>query len=164
MKPLDYAITEIGNEEIPRGSNWGIHVQKYLKDVGINFPASWCMAYVYWCVDEWAHLIGISNPLVKTGGVLAQWNTVNPAYKIKAPFVTPLQPGDIFIMDFGKGLGHTGFVESVVSNGDKAPVEINTIEGNTNDTGSREGYEVCRRKRKISSCVGFIRIPLEQAV
>jgi len=36
--------------------------------------------------------------------------------------------------------------------------KIHTIEGNTNDTGSREGYEVCRRVRDISKCKGFIRI------
>jgi hypothetical protein len=63
-------------------------------------------------------------------------------------------PGDIFIMDFGKGKGHTGFVESV--NGDI----IHTIEGNSNDDGNREGYEVCRKPggRKISSIKGFIRV------
>lgn len=152
MTPLEAAIQEIGNEEIPRGSNWGHHVQKYLKDVGINFPASWCMAFVYWCVDEWAHATGNKNPLVKTGGVIHQWNQVNPSlklinrnYKVKT--------GDIFIMDFGKGLGHTGFIEKV--DGDI----LHTIEGNTNDTGSREGYEVCRRERKISQMKGFISIP-----
>ena len=55
-------------------------------------------------------------------------------------------------MDFGKGLGHTGFVEKVEGN------VIHTIEGNTNDTGSREGYEVCRRTRKVEQCKGFIRL------
>ena len=62
------------------------------------------------------------------------------------------QEGDIFIMDYGKGLGHTGFVERIEGS------KIHTIEGNTNDTGSREGYEVCRRVRDISKCKGFIRI------
>jgi len=151
MTPIEIAITQIGKEELPRGSNWGEHVQKYLKSVGINFPASWCMAFVYWCVDEWAHTTGHANPLVRTGGVLAQWN------QFKGEKISPsatVKPGDIFIQDHGKGLGHTGIVESV--EGDT----IHTIEGNTNDTGSREGYMVCRRKRKISSCIGFIRISL----
>jgi len=143
MNHLQIAITQIGNQEIPKNSNWGEHVQKYLKSVGITFPASWCGAFVYWCCKQ----AYPTNILYKTGGVLMQWNKVLPQYKHSEPKV-----GDIFIMDFGKGLGHTGFVENIIGN------EIETIEGNSNDEGSREGYEVCRRKRKISSCKGFIRI------
>lgn len=143
MKHLEIARTQLGVEEIPRGSNWGEHVKKYLNSVGINFPASWCMAFVYWCCKE----ANKKTPLIKTGGVLLQWRKIPEQYKFSQP-----EPGDIFIMDFGKGLGHTGFVEQVI---DK---NIHTIEGNTNDTGSREGYEVCRRYRKISACKGFIRL------
>lgn len=142
MNHIQVAITQIGKEEIPRKSNWGEHVQKYLKSVGITLPASWCMAFVYWCCKE-------ANPstiLFKTGGCLKQWNKVDPKYKHSTPM-----PGDVFIMDFGGGLGHTGFVENVVGE------NIETIEGNSNDEGSREGYEVCRRVRKISKCKGFIR-------
>ena len=142
MGHIQVAISQIGVEEIPKGSNWGQEVKKYLNSVGIDFPASWCMAFVYWCVEQ----TGI-NPLIKTGGVLRQWNEIDPARKFKVP-----QAGDIFIMDFGKGLGHTGFVEEVQGN------LIKTIEGNTNDTGSREGFEVCRRVREIKKCKGFIRV------
>lgn len=143
MNPLQLAILELGKEEIPRGSNWGEHVEKYLAAVGIGFPASWCMAFVYWCVEN----SDIKNNLIKTGGVLKQWYEVNPIYKSSSPRI-----GDIFIIDYGRGLGHTGFVENVVGD------TIYTVEGNTNDTGSREGYEVCRRQRKISDCKGFIHL------
>ena len=78
---------------------------------------------------------------------MGQWNEVAKQYKSKTP-----QVGSIFIMDYGKGLGHTGIVERI--DGDT----LYTIEGNTNDEGSREGYEVCRRTRKASKCVGFIHI------
>lgn len=157
MTPLNVAIGELGKEEIPRGSNWGEHVKKYLHSVGINFPASWCMAFIYWCVEAAGIRVNVGNvgsaifvnPLVRTGGVLAQWNQVDIKYKIT---VSP-DVGDIFIMDYGHGLGHTGFIEKI--EGDT----LHTIEGNTNDTGSREGYEVCRRYRKIKACKGFIRIP-----
>ncbi len=144
MNQIQIAILELGKEEIPRGSNWGEHVQKYLASVGIDFPAAWCMAFVYWCVEK----SETKNQLVKTAGVLRQWNEVNPILKSSSPRI-----GDIFIMDFGKGLGHTGFVENI--DGDM----IHTIEGNTTtETGSREGYEVCRRYRKISACKGFIHL------
>ena len=143
MNHIQVAITQIGKEEIPRNSNWGEHVQKYLKSVGITFPASWCMSFVYWCCKE-------ANPntiLFKTGGVLKQWAKTDVKYRHTSPLA-----GDVFIMDHGHGLGHTGFVENVVGD------EIHTIEGNTNDEGLREGYEVCRRVRKTSSCIGFIRL------
>ncbi|EKT4520794.1 CHAP domain-containing protein, partial [Flavobacterium psychrophilum] len=52
----------------------------------------------------------------------------------------------------GKGLGHTGIVEKVIEK------TIYTIEGNTNDDGSREGYKVCRRKRNIKTIKAFIRL------
>jgi hypothetical protein len=162
MNHIQIAITQIGQEEVPRGSNWGTTekpaVINYLRSVDIPFPASWCMAFVYWCVEEAKVRIqmpgqaGLRNPLIKTGGVMKQWNEIEKQFgQPKCKFTDP-KPGDIFIMDFGNGLGHTGFVESV----DRE--FIHTIEGNTNDTGSREGYEVCRRKRKTSSCKGFIRI------
>lgn len=144
MTGLQIAQNEVGNKEIPEGSNWGIHVQKYLASVGIKVPASWCMAFVYWCCKE----ADANTPLIKTGGVLNQWNKVNSKYKYNEP-----QIGDIFIMDFGKGLGHTGFVESI--NGDF----IHTIEGNaTTKSGSREGIEVCRKIRNKKSIKGYIRL------
>lgn len=142
---LQIAITQLDKAEVPIGSNWGPTVKAYLNSVGINFPASWCMAFVYWTFNEAAKQLSVQNPLVKTGGVLAHYNKASK-FRVKDP-----QAGDIFIMDFGNGLGHTGLVESV--QGDV----IHTIEGNTNDTGSREGYEVCRRTRKKSAIKGYLR-------
>lgn len=146
LKALEIAITQIGEEEKPRGSNWGHPVQDYLASVGIHFQASWCMAFMYWCFLGAAKSLGIKTPLTKTGGVLKAWQKAPAAVKVTDP-----QPGDIFIQDHGHGLGHTGIVERV--EGDI----VHTIEGNTNDTGSREGYEVCRRTRKRSSIIGYLR-------
>lgn len=155
LKALEIAITQIGKEENPRGSNWGKAgdpVPGYLASVGINFPASWCMAFMYWCVMEainalpteqmkWINGLQSYNPLYHTGGVLDQLKFIQPENKMPQAGSAP-QPGDIFIMDLGHGLGHTGMVESVESDG-----TLHTIEGNTNDTGSREGYEVARKVR-----------------
>lgn len=138
---LKKAITQLGQHENPLGSNWGKPVQDYLKAVNIGFPASWCMAFVYWCYGN------ENNPLIKTGGVLRAWNEADKKYRV----VGEPQPGDIFIMNFGKGLGHTGIVEKV----DKTFVY--TIDGNTNDSGSREGIEVCRKQRLRSKMVGYLR-------
>ncbi len=147
-KHLEIAISQLGVEEAKGTPNWGKQVEQYLLSIGLKQAASWCMAFVFWCARE---AYGSSNKMVKTGGVLRQWQKVESKYK----FVKDPQPGDIFIMDYGKGLGHTGFVESVEGN------TLHTIEGNTNDEGSREGYEVCRRTRTFpgSKIVGFIRLP-----
>lgn len=146
QKTLEIAIAQIGVEEIPKNTNSGPEVEIYLRSVGLTKGYSWCMAFIYWCTQKAALQIAIKNPLKKTGGVLDQYNSRPLLIK------TLPQPGDIFILDLGKGLGHTGIVEKVVGN------IIHTIEGNTNDNGSREGYKVCRRKREIKTIKGFLRL------
>jgi hypothetical protein len=147
LEALKVALTQLGKQENPKNSNWGKPVQDYLASVGITSPASWCMAYVYWCFNKAALDLKIPNPLIKTGGVLAHWNQVDKKYRV----TTSPEPGDIFIMDFSGGKGHTGIVESTTAS------HINTIEGNSNDEGSREGYEVCKRTRPKTSIKGYLR-------
>lgn len=150
---MQIASSQKGLEEIPRNSNWGKNVQKYLNSVGINFPASWCMAFVYWCYNETFKSLNLPNPLTCSGGVLNVWNSMPVSYRVNKP-----QRGDIFIMDFGSGHGHTGIVTGNVGK------YILTMEGNSNENGSREGYEVVATPtphlpngRLISSCKGFLR-------
>lgn len=147
-KALSVAITQIGESEKPLGSNWGHPVQDYLASVNINFPASWCMAFVYWCFKQASEELNIINPLAKTAGVLNEYNLDKLNHVTGDP-----QPGDIFIMDFGGGLGHTGIVEKI--NDDKS---LSTIEGNTNNNGSREGIAVERKLRhNTKPIIGFLR-------
>lgn len=149
LKALEVAATQIGKEENPRGSNWGKvgdPVPGYLASVRISFPASWCMAFVYWCFKQASASVQGTLP-PKTGGVLNAWTLAKDA-RVQDP-----QPGDIFIMDHGHGLGHTGIIEKVDQDG-----TLHTIEGNTNDEGVREGYEVCRRVRhQQKPIIGYLR-------
>lgn len=148
QKALDIARSQVGEEEHPRGSNWGHPVQDYLARVGIAFPASWCMSFMYWSFDEAVKsLKNRANPLIRTGGVLNAWNKAAVKYRVSGE----PQEGDIFIMDLGHGLGHTGIIETI-QNG-----MLHTIEGNTNDSGSREGFEVCRRVREPNKMKGYLR-------
>lgn len=149
-RALQIIIGQLGQQEHPKGSNWGRPVQDYLAAVKINFPASWCMALVYYCYEQAAMQLGITNPLYQTGGVLSQWNNS------KQHHVGNPQSGDIFIMDFGHGLGHTGIIETI----DKSALKLSlhTIDGNTNDTGSREGFEVCRKIRDPQKMKGYLRV------
>jgi CHAP domain len=147
---LKIAQTQLGVSEMPVGSNDGPEVRKYLQSVGLGAGFAWCMAFVYWCVENAAKKNDLKNPLIKTGSVLKQYNETNCHKLPKTSRV--IKPGDVFIMEFKKGQGHTGFVENIKGN------VVNTIEGNTNDDGSREGYEVARRQRPLSSFKGFIQL------
>lgn len=140
------AKSQLNVQEWPLKNNKGPGVKKYLNSVGLGEGYAWCMAFVYWCVQEVCSDYQATNALLKTGGVLKQW-TSRAELRVSTP-----QAGDIFIMDFGKGLGHTGIVIEV--QGDS----IVSIEGNTNVQASREGYIVAQKKRKISSInKGFLR-------
>ncbi len=151
QRALQIAAANEGVSELPRNSNSGPEVNIYLKSVGLKPGFPWCMAFVYWCVDQAAKELALKNPLVKTGGVLRQWNETSLR---KFPSrATAVQPGNIFIMEFSHGTGHTGIVEKVAGG------LVYTIEGNTNDDGSREGYEVARRQRAITGIKGFIQLP-----
>lgn len=151
---LKVAITQIGVMEDPPGSNKGPQVNAYLASVGLPPGLFWCAAFVYWCFDKAAVNIGKANPLVKTGHVMTHWNkttgkkiTMNEA--VNKPSL--IKPGHIFILNTGGSAGHTGLVEKVEGG------IIHTIEGNSNNSGSRNGIGVFRLQRKIAKINrGFI--------
>lgn len=61
----------------------------------------------------------------------------------------------VFLVGNPDDFTHIGFVERVFV--DNGLVYVQTIEGNSNETGSREGYKVCRNKR-LAKHLTFIRI------
>jgi hypothetical protein len=157
---LDIARGEIGVREDPPNSNRGPKVDQYVREVGLN-PASgfpWCAAFVYWCFSQGARVAGVSNPLIKTAGVQDHWqraiaggiHCISAAEAAGNP--DEIQPGMIFVMGMSGGAGHTGLVERISGS------LLTTIEGNTNDNGSREGIGVFRRSsRHIANInLGFI--------
>jgi hypothetical protein len=156
---LKVACSQVGQKEVPVGSNKGPMVTKYLKSVGITSPAAWCMAFVYWCYLEAARAAGLHCPVVRTAGVLDCWNKTASnlkLHKVEAMSRPELiSAGDQIVFQHGNGTGHTGIVESF----DRLTMTIHTIEGNTNGDGGREGYEVMRKLRKLDDVhlVGFIR-------
>lgn len=163
VEALRIAATQIGVMEQPLGSNRGPEVDRYLRTVGLDpaegsFP--WCAAFVFSCFDEAARALGRANPVIRTAGVLDHWTQAGSRgiprlTAAKAHMHEALvRPGLIFIIDTGApgGAGHTGLIEGV-DNG-----KLVTIEGNTNDGGSREGVGVFRRtgRRVRDINVGFI--------
>lgn len=152
---LAVAIREIGAREEPPGSNRGPRVDQYLRAVGLDpargsFP--WCAAFAYWCFGRAADELGRPNPVIRTAGVLDHWRKAGEAGIKRLPAAAAIDdpgrvhPGMLFVLDTGGGTGHTGFVERVEGG------RLVTVEGNTNDDGTREGVGVFRRAgRKIAS-------------
>jgi hypothetical protein len=151
---LNIAITQVGVLERPPASNRGPEVDQYLASVGLPPGLFWCAAFVYWCFDKAAIEVGKTNPLVKTGHVMTHWNKTT-GRKIKTPEAIDkpslVKPGHIFILNTGGSNGHTGIVEKVDGG------FIHTIEGNSNNEGSRNGIGVFRLQRRVSKINrGFI--------
>jgi len=154
---LEVAGAEVGTRE-SGGPNRGPRVDEYLRTVGLD-PARgsypWCAAFVYYCFTRAARLQSRHNPCVKTAGCMDHWRRAPAAARIaiedvlSAPQV--VLPGAIFIVDHGRGKGHTGLVERIAAG------MVHTIEGNTDPGGSREGDGVYRRIRPLSTInTGFI--------
>jgi lysozyme family protein len=157
---LKVAAGEIGVREQPPGSNRGPRVDQYLSSVAPTLVgAPWCMAFVYFCFAQAAAAQGVANPAPRTASVWGSWNAaqampgarVVPGAEASAD-PTLIEPGMVFHIDTGGGTGHAGFVVDVVAG------RLVTIEGNTNDGGSREGIGVfTRSSRPVASInLGFV--------
>lgn len=168
LQSLAIAATQIGQMEQPVCSNRGPMVDQYLRCVGSPLDGStdsraWCMAFVYWCFREAATGLNRSTPLQKTAGCLDQWNRAAGQQAKGVARLTAVQvfadptlvkPGLVFVHDHGHGLGHTGIVERLLPGG-----RLVTIEGNTNNDGSRAGvgvFRLERRKLNDDCLAGFI--------
>ncbi len=151
---LKVAVKQLGVMEDPPGSNKGPVVDQYLASVGLPSGLFWCAAFVYWGFDKASTTLGKKNPLFKTGHVMTHWNKttgkkITTDEAVNKPSL--IKPGHIFIMNTGGAAGHTGIVEKVEGG------FIHTIEGNSNNAGSRNGIGVFRLQRKIGKINrGFI--------
>lgn len=149
---LDVAADEVGVHEQPLGSNRGPKVDQYIRTTGLDptqdsYP--WCMCFVYWCFTQAAQQAGVQNLVPKNGSVHGAWErsqakpgvVVVPALAARRD-PAQIKPGMVFFIDTGNSHGHVGIVAANVNS------FLETIEGNTNDNGSREGIGVFRRTRR----------------
>ena len=143
--------------EVPRNSSRGPQVDEYLLRAGVRAGLSWCCAFVYWCFDEAAKDLTLTNPMVRTAGCLDHWDrsAAHGAQRIMAAQAVSnpalVRAGMVFVMDHGCGLGHMGLVEKVKGG------LMTTLEGNTDASRTREGGGVYRLSRKLKEVnKGFI--------
>ena len=132
--PLDVALTQLGVRET--APNRGPQVDEYLRSVGLEPTAGsypWCVAFVRWCCSR----VGVWLP--RTAGVKRLWE-MGEDLRVDVPMT-----GDIAIHLRPDGLGHCGFVMDWTTTDDGTMIQ--TIDGNTNAEGSREGDRVAIKDR-----------------
>jgi len=139
---------QIGVVELT-GNNDGEMVEEYLAttDLGDGYP--WCAAFIYWNYVQFGHELIMKYPAYAP----SYFPDDNVIYTRGEGFKCPPQPGDVIGIYFSskKRIAHVGFYD-----GETEDYFI-TVEGNTNDAGSREGQGVYRKYRpkgtiyKISS-------------
>ena len=143
------------------GKNRGHQIDGWNRDVGAALGSPWCAAWVYGMHKVAAASLGIVNECPRTAGALKLWHLAPE--RARRPIAAP---GDVFVLDTGDpgGFGHVGIVETVAPDG----LTITTIEGNTNEAGSREGNAVARHERwrptdgKRGRLVGYLSLGPEE--
>ena len=147
------AETQIGVEEVPRGSNQGAFVNLYQDDNLGCHGESWCADFVCWCLRRLIHenspVRAIKPPSTRAAWGFAEWAATVPGVKVLSPSKVKPQRNDIVEYVFS----HVGIVQDF-SNG-----VVHAIEGNTNLDGSREGYGVFLHPRYPSTVRAIIRVP-----
>ncbi len=177
------AESQIGVQEDPPHVNKGAALQKYfvadnyvpdsapsgsslqssaysLQPVDEGYP--WCAAFVSWCIQELARqmvnrkgpLLPFAPPRLCRAFDLPAWGTHAQGCRVWAPWQGTLpQRGDVVIYRFS----HCGIV--VQGADDPSSGIFEAVEGNTNEDGGPEGYEVAQRTRRLNQVQNFVRLP-----
>lgn len=132
----------IGVRELT-GKNDGPQVEKFLKTVGLGKGYPWCAAFVKYCLLE----AGVSSAISINGMALSTENKKHFVYRARGQ-IEPPRTGDVGTLYYAslKRIGHTFFYDKKVN----ASV-YESVEGNTDDAGSREGGGVYRKKRSLNA-------------
>ena len=147
-KVLDTAVTQLGVEEKPRGSNDGPEVRAYLRATGLGPGNPWCAALEAWCVQqvEKSEALDIAFPKTASCDVILTF-----ARRHDILFTQP-EAGDVFlVLASADNATHTGFVRSA------SATKFTSVEGNSNSTGAREGFAVVSNARPIKARYRFVR-------
>lgn len=145
-------LSQIGIRE-KTGRNDGKEVEMYLKSAGLGKGNPWCASFIYWTFKQNGTELNVPSgakgwvpsyfPSKKTIYVRGKYSKMDPKY------------GDLIGIWFeNKGrLAHIGFYDH------EDDTYFYTVEGNTNEAGSREGdgvYNKRRIKRQVHSISNWI--------
>lgn len=146
---IGHAWSQVGVSEEPLGSNSGPQVDGYLRHVGLGPGNPWCAAFVSWCVWHGAFDIGLDESELKfkkTGSAQGLY------FKNHDLILDGPDEECIGVIVHPGGKGHAFFVL------DHYGGMARTIEGNSNNDGSREGHSVVLGKRDTATIDYWVRI------
>lgn len=124
------------------GPNDGPEIREWLSAVAIHRPAAWCAAFLTAMIRQAARDVGVVAGLKFRGSASAlRLVDLNPTLIMAEPEI-----GCVAVLDHRGGLGHVGFVPSVVYV-ERALTSYVLLSGNTNAAGSRDANQVCEGPR-----------------
>lgn len=132
------------------GQNRGTWVRLYMNgNEGEQW--AWCAGFVCFCLKQACDTLNLTTPITPSFSCDALATSAKSHHILVDH--SHIKPGSLFLVKkSASDWIHTGIVISVDTH------TCETIEGNTNDDGSREGYEVCARTRAFSDKLDFILI------
>lgn len=162
MTPSEVALKYIGQTEKP--GNMGFNDAEFeakMKSVGFEKTHAWCAYFAELVFKEaYPERVAELDKLFSASAVQTYKNFVNAAYlQGELPSENWLVIWQMQKDGKPQWSGHAGIVVKVI---DQETFE--SVEGNTNDGGGRDGYIVARRIRKIHKVqnglqvLGFIKI------
>ncbi len=132
-KLIETFRSQIGVRQV--GNNTGPEVDMYLAAVGLGPGNAWCGAFAGWGYLE-------HNLKIPTGAAWTpNWFTQARIIKNEEGLIGDV--GGIYFQSLGR-IAHIVVFDEDWDNGKNL---ITTIEGNTNDTGGRDGHSVLRKYR-----------------
>jgi hypothetical protein len=152
---VELAKKEVGVEEIG-GTNCGPRVNEYKAATWLppDQPWPWCAAFIDWLVmtamAESGKQFTFERPRTAGAWDLENWSMKQDGstWTKLNPQASDIAPGDIVIFTFS----HVGLAIDLPAKG-----MVETIEGNTDGNGSRDGGGVWRKQRKLSQIRSRIR-------
>jgi surface antigen len=133
---IDIAKKYVGQMEKPNNGGFvDALFEAKMKATGWQIGWAWCASFAKLCFKEAGKDIKVFNP--------SALETFKNAQKYNVPISDKPDVGSVVIFQHGNSWqGHTGIVTEVVDE-----KHFKTIEGNTNNDGSREGNAVCEKTR-----------------
>jgi hypothetical protein len=150
---LAEAVRRLTAAEAPRGTNRSVLIDYWNHEAGAPLASPWCLSFVRQASIE---AVGRSRtPWPRTASVqaLVEW----ALRRHVAVDITEANPGDLVVWYYPSlaRFGHVAVLEQ------RTATHTTTIDGNSNDEGSREGFRVVRKTRLITPRVRAIRWPAE---
>jgi len=139
---IEAARTQIGQKEMPPGSNDSPRIAEYRGAVQGAAVGPWCADFASWCAAQAGAPLGVDGEGFQSVSALWSW-AEGSGRAVPATGGTP-EAGDLIVW----GGEHVGLVESVDPDG-----TIHTIEGNSSDEVAQRTYPP-----GTSGATGYVRL------